>query len=101
LSTWNIEARLKMKLQRPRSLAELLQSGDIGRLTRQAEERRVLLEQIRESLSAEEGEHLVGAGYDDEGTLIVTMDSAAWAARVRYRARDLTTARLRVKVVPR
>jgi len=52
-------------------------------------------------LSASEAEHLVSAGKDSEGQLVIAMDSAAWAARVRYRARELWSRPVRVKVVPR
>ncbi|WP_428100938.1 DciA family protein [Candidatus Rariloculus sp.] len=88
-------------MNRPRSLAELLNSGGIERLAREARRRRALAAEIRALLPAEEALHLVSADVDDTGCLILGMDSAAWAARVRYGKLELAGRRLKVKVVPR
>lgn len=90
-----------MSSKHPKSLAELLQSGDIGRLAAQAKERNSLTWEVKSQLSAAEAEHLVSARTNDDGVLVIAMDSPAWAARVRYRARELWRRRVRVKVVPR
>jgi hypothetical protein len=81
-------------------LAELLQSGDIGKLLAQAAEQRRLVTEIRASLPADEAEHVVTARTDDTGRLVVGVDSAAWAARVRYRVQELGS-NVQVRVVPR
>ena len=52
-------------------------------------------------LSASEAEHLIGARRAADGKLVIAMDSAAWATRVRYRAKELWRDKVRVKVVPR
>jgi hypothetical protein len=78
-----------------------LQSGDIGRLRDEAAARRAFLEDIKALLPADEARHLVAASTDPAGRLVLSMDSAAWAARVRYRARELGRDRVRVRVMPR
>ena len=90
-----------MSANRLKSLADLLQSGDIEELAREARERRELAAKVRDLLPAEEACHLVSADTDDSGRLILGMDSAAWAARVRYRTQEFAGRRLKVKVVPK
>ena len=86
---------------RPRALAELLKSGDLGKLEREAAARRTFLADIKSLLPSEEAQHLVAASTDAKGRLVLSLDSAAWAARVRYRARELGHGDIRVRVVPR
>ena len=90
-----------MKVNRPRSLAELLNSGDIQRLWAQAKQRAEFTAEIKALLPAEEAHHLVSASTDDRGRLILAMDSAALAARVRFRTQEFAGQQLRVKVIPR
>ncbi|MFO7287257.1 MAG: DciA family protein [Gammaproteobacteria bacterium] len=85
----------------PRKLAEILGSGRLAELGREAERRRTTTERVRAQLPPEEAEHLVSATEDEEGALVLVMDSAPWAARVRYRAAELGVARLKVRVLPR
>ncbi len=84
----------------PRSLAELLGSGSLGRLTAEAERRRGLTDRIRSLLPPAEATHLVAATRD-AGGLVLTMDASVWAARVRYLAESLGEDRIKVKVLPR
>ncbi len=88
--------------QRPdlRSLAELLESGQLGRLRQEADRRRSLAEEIRGRLPAAEASHLVGAAVAADGALVLLMDSPAWAARVRYVTTGLPYERVRVRVLP-
>jgi len=88
--------------QRPdlRSLAELLESGQLGRLRQEADRRRSLAEEIRGRLPAEEAAHLVGAALAADGALVLLMDSPGWAARVRYMTAGLPYERVRVRVLP-
>jgi hypothetical protein len=58
-------------------------------------------EDLRKLLPAEEAAHLVSAATNDEGELVVVMDSPSWAARVRYSVDRLPNARVRIRVVPR
>lgn len=90
-----------MPVKGPRTLAELLQSGDMAHLRREAAARRDFLADIKALLPADEASHLVAASTDAAGRLVLSMDSAAWAARVRYRARELGRDRVRVRVTPR
>lgn len=83
----------------PRKLAEVLATGRLAALGREAEQRRTTTERIRALLPPDEAEHLVSATTRD-GELVLVMDSAVWAARVRYRGAELGAERLRVKVVP-
>jgi len=85
----------------PRKLAEILGTGRLARLGREAERRRATTERVRAQLPPDEAEHLVSASDGEDGELVLVMDSALWAARVRYRAAELGVARLRVRVLPR
>jgi hypothetical protein len=81
-------------------LADLLQSGDIAKLLSQAAERHRLVAKVKASLPADEAEHVVSASTDAAGRLMVGVDSAVWAARVRYRVRELGPDDVQVRVVP-
>ncbi len=82
------------------SLAELLNSGSLGRLTAESQRLQDLADSIRERLPEEEASHLVAANTDDEGRLVLVMDASVWAARVRYMARELGEDRIKVRVLP-
>ncbi len=83
------------------SIAELLGSGKLGRLTAESRRLRELAEAIRDRLPDEEAAHLVAANTDAEGRLVLVMDASVWAARVRYMAKELGEDRIRVRVLPR
>jgi hypothetical protein len=85
----------------PRRLGELLQSGSLAELAGEAAHRRRLTAEIRAALPPEEAEHLVAVSARQQGEIVLTMDSAAWAARVRYRVQQLGRMKVRVKVQPR
>ena len=85
----------------PRSLADLLHSGNLGELAAEAQRRRGLTDRVRALLPADEAAHLVSASTDSEGELVLVMDASVWAARVRYRAESLGRDRIKVKVIPR
>lgn len=85
----------------PKTLADLLGTGTLQDLTEKSRQHRELTAEIRAALPAEEADHLVLAQLDSQGNLILTMDSAAWAARVRYRAGRLGRRHLKVKVLPK
>ncbi|MGD8340029.1 MAG: DciA family protein [Gammaproteobacteria bacterium] len=68
------------------------------RLRAEAAERRELADRVRAALSEQEAEHVVGAHIDDSGTLVLGMDSAAWAARVRYSTQALLGRKIKVRV---
>lgn len=83
------------------SLAELLNSGSLGKLAAESRRLQDLADSVRERLPDEEAAHLVAASTDDEGRLVLVMDASVWAARVRYMARELGEDRIRVRVLPR
>jgi hypothetical protein len=85
----------------PRRLAELLTSGPLASLTREAERRRLETVEIRKLLPPDEATHLVSATTNDAGELVLVMDSPSWAARIRYCLGTLPTQNVRIKVVPR
>jgi hypothetical protein len=85
----------------PRSLADCLANGPLGALAREAERRRLATVDIRKLLPADEATHLVSAATNDDGELVLVMDSPSWAARARYAIERLPNARVRIKVVPR
>ena len=84
----------------PDSLAELLNSGSLGKLAAESRRLQDLADSVRQRLPAEEAAHLVAANTDDEGRLVLVMDASVWAARVRYMARELGEDRIRVRVIP-
>lgn len=87
-----------MSLRGPRQIGDLLQSGDISRLGAEAKSRRELAARVREALPPDEALHVVSAHMDADGRLVVGMDSAAWAARLRYSMAELLGHALRVRV---
>jgi hypothetical protein len=89
-----------MSNKRPVPLSELLQTGSLAELAAEAGRRESLTERIRVLLPTEEGAHLVAASQSDSGELTLMMDSSVWAARVRFRAKELGSDRLRVRVSP-
>ena len=89
-----------MTKQRPLSLLELLETGSLANLAAEAHRREKLTAQIRALLPVEEAAHLVTASLTENGELLLMMDSSAWAARVRYRADELSAAKLNVRVLP-
>ncbi len=68
----------------------MLTHGNLGSLASEARRRAELADRIRTVLPPEDAEHLVSAGINDAGELVIAMDSPAWAARVRYYAERLT-----------
>jgi predicted nucleic acid-binding Zn ribbon protein len=82
----------------PRRIGDLLQFGDIGRLKVEAEGRRELAGRVRAELPPHEAAHVVSARLDEDGRLVVGMDSAAWAARLRYSTAELLGKPIRVHV---
>jgi Dna[CI] antecedent, DciA len=90
-----------MDRSKPQSLAAVLSQGQLGRLAAEAEQRRELTERVRRQLPPAEGQELVAAHVEPDGTLRLSMSSPAWAARVRYLAPALGAPRLVVRVAPR
>ena len=85
----------------PRSLADLLSSGNLSDLVREAERRRLATVQIRKLLPPDEATHLVSASTNAAGELVLVMDTPSWAARVRYCLSALPTGGAKIRVVPR
>lgn len=88
-----------MSIDGPRRIDDLLKSGPLGRLGNEAAERRELAHRVRAELPADEARHVVSARLDEGGRLVVGMDSAAWAARLRYSTAALLGRPLRVRVI--
>jgi hypothetical protein len=55
----------------------------IARLEERARATQDITARVRAALSSPEKEHFLSASYRDD-TLVISMDSAAWCARVRY-----------------
>ena len=89
-----------MTTKAPKPIAELFKNGQLEKLAMEAERQRCLTDRIRSMLPAEEADHLINVSIDEEGELVLVMDTPAWAARVRYRAKTLGRDRITVKVVP-
>lgn len=90
-----------MTHRRPRHLADLFEAGNLAKIAQEAEKRLETTVRVRSMLPADEAKHLVSARFGPDGELVLAMDSAAWAAKVRYRQEQLGAKRLRVRVVPR
>lgn len=84
----------------PKHLSELLATGSIRKLQREAERRRTETVAIRALLPAEEGSHLVSAATNELGELVLVMDTPSWAARMRFCLGSLPTQRVKIKVSP-
>jgi hypothetical protein len=82
----------------PRRIGDLLQFGDIGRLRAEAAERRELAGQGRAALPSHEAAHIASAHLNTDGQIVVGVDSAAWAARLRYSTQELLGKPIRVQV---
>ena len=89
-----------MKTTGPRSIADLLESQDFRRLRADAERRRTLTEQVRASLPETDAAHVVGVRRQADGRLVITADSGAWAARIRFIADDAGLGDVQVRVAP-
>ena len=70
----------------PKSLAEVFHGGPGGLmdLARKAEEYAALADAIRRGLPATTGDHVTMVTVEPDGTLVVSVDSGAWASRLRY-----------------
>jgi len=70
---------------KPAKLAALLESGDhsLGRLLARARDLEALTIKVREALAEPESGHIVAVSLNTE-ELVVTVDAAAWAARLRF-----------------
>jgi hypothetical protein len=90
-----------MSADGPRRLADLLARGGVAKLSAEAASRRVLAAEVRSALPETEALHVVSAHVDDEGRLVIGVDTAAWAARLRYSIDSLNGRPVRVKVVAR
>jgi hypothetical protein len=96
-------------MQEPRLLKDLLAGNDLSRLVERAREAGELDARVRALLPAEMGFHVTGAVLHDD-TVVVLVDSAAWACRLRFHGPDLAknlaprydgaVKRVRVKVRP-
>ena len=95
----------------PRLLGELMRSGPgaLGRLADNARQRCDLAELLRAALAADTAAALLGANLREDGTLVVTASSPAWASRLRFESALLLAhaqerlpeaRRVRVRVLP-
>lgn len=75
----------------PVSLGELFRtpSSRLGGLAAAATDRLALLEVLRQRLPADLQECLLACNVRDDGTLVVTAASPAWAARLRFESAAL------------
>ena len=87
-----------MSSRGPRAIADVLQSGDISALKATVEERRSLLARVKAELDPAESGHVVSAHIDASGGIVVSMESAAWAARLRYQRTEVLGRSLKVRV---
>jgi hypothetical protein len=94
---------------KPRLLRDLLAGNDLSRLVLRAQQASELDARVRTLLPDDLGRHVTGAVLHDD-TVVILVDSAAWASRIRFHAPELVqslsprydgvVARIRVKVRP-
>lgn len=68
---------------RPKSLKDLLAGSSLSRIVEQAAETDVLTRRVQALLPPEVSPHVLGANLR-ERQLVVLVDAAVWAARVRF-----------------
>ncbi|HUQ52482.1 MAG TPA: hypothetical protein VM692_09690 [Gammaproteobacteria bacterium] len=73
----------------------------MARILRESARRRTETARVRGLLPAEEAAHLVSATTNENGELVVVMDTPSWAARVRYCVSALPSAAVKIRVLPR
>lgn len=80
-------------MPKPAKLKDLLQPGnrDLGRVLARAAELEALTEKVQAALGEPESGHIVAVGTDQE-SLTVTVDAAAWAARLRFLENEIRAA---------
>jgi hypothetical protein len=79
------------KPTRPKALKGLLgDSPRLARLAQNAARLGALTASVREALPPEIQPHLTAASVRDD-TLVLTADSPAWAARLRFHGREILT----------
>ncbi|HMB74554.1 MAG TPA: DciA family protein [Gammaproteobacteria bacterium] len=88
-----------MTISELRALGDLLSGGELAGLVAGARERSALTRAVRDLLPAAEAHEVVAAHWDQE-TLVISVSSGAWAARLRYRQSALGAERVRVRVAP-
>ncbi len=72
----------------PVRLGDLLKGSRLGDIVERAREAESLTCRVQRLLPSELAAHVVGASLDD-GRLVILADSSAWAARLKFHARDL------------
>lgn len=89
-----------MTISRFRSLGDLLSGGDLAALVAGARDRAALTQAVRAMLPDSEAREVLAAQWDADGTLVLSVSSGTWAARLRYRQTELGAQRVRVRVAP-
>lgn len=92
----------------PRSLKDLLDAGSpLDQLKHEVDRRLELADHLRSALPEPLQPALLNCNLRDDGTLVITTPSPAWAARLRFETESLlqrcrerfpSTARVRVRV---
>ena len=83
-----------------RPLGQWLASGELAGLVAAARDRSALTQAVRALLPPEEARELVAAAWADDGALVLSVTSGAWAARLRYRQSQFDAERIRIRVSP-
>lgn len=81
------------KPSKPEKLQDLLgnRSGGLGKVLARAASLEALTDRVAARLPGPEAEHIVAVSADAE-RLVVTVDSAAWAARLRFMEKEIRAA---------
>jgi hypothetical protein len=72
-------------------LKSIAASGLLGQLEQKAKHIQSLTDKVRNAIRGPEREHVLAAAYHQD-TLVITTDSAAWSAQIRFAQDDLRQA---------
>lgn len=79
--------------RQPRALAELFGRGTALNALREAADLRMsLVTVVRQALDADLGAEVMSCNLREDGTLVVTASSAAWATRLRFAGEQMLAA---------
>ncbi len=81
-----------MPAKRLDSLLNPNETGGLGDVVRRARGMGELTERLRRALGEEFGTAIIAANVRDDGTLVVLVESSAWASRLRFETDALIAA---------
>jgi len=81
-----------MPIKRLENLLNSSNDAGLGEIIRHARDMGELLDSLRSSLAADQGDNIIAANVRDDGELVVLASSSAWASRLRFETEALMQA---------